>query len=290
MAALSMVKGHGTENDFLIISDPDGTLQLDAATVVHWCDRHRGIGADGLIVAAPGPLAGYDTRAAWFMDYRNADGSLAEMCGNGIRVMVAFLRHRGLIRMADGESLVIATRGGDRRVWVTGDEYTVDMGDFSLPGGTDATLRGFDVAVKLPGLDQRPGLSVAMPNPHTVVALDSEAALDALVLDDVRYDPEPPEGTNLEVVVPLGETSAGRGALRMRVLERGVGETRSCGTGCCAAAVAVREWAGAGAPDEWDVTVPGGTLRVRVEGQRVLLTGPAVLVAEVTPLAAPPAP
>ncbi len=290
MAALSMVKGHGTENDFLLVADPDGTVQLDAATVAHWCDRQRGIGADGLIVAAPGPLAGYETGAAWFMDYRNADGSLAEMCGNGIRVLVAFLRHRGLVQLADGDSVLIATRGGDRRVWVSGDGYTVDMGDFSLPGGTDATLRGFDVAVKLPGLDQRPGLRVAMPNPHTVVALGSIANLEGLVLEGVHYDPEPAEGTNLEVVVPLGETPEGRGALRMRVLERGVGETRSCGTGCCAAAVAVREWAGAGAPDEWDVTVPGGMLRVRVDGQRVLLTGPAVLVAEVTPLDVPPAP
>lgn len=241
-------------------------------------------------VAAPARLAGYPTDAEWFMDYRNADGSPAEMCGNGIRVLVAFLRHRGFLALADGDAVDIATRGGDRRVWVTGDQYTVDMGDFSLPGGTEAALRGFDVAVGLPGLAQRPGLRVAMPNPHTVVALDSLEALDSLVLEGAHYDPEPAEGTNLEVVVPLGENDEGRGVVRMRVLERGVGETRSCGTGCCAAAVAVREWAGAGAPDEWDVQVPGGTLRVRVDGQRVLLTGPAVLVAEVTPLDAPEAP
>ena len=285
-----MVKGHGTENDFLLVADPAGEVSVDAATVAHWCDRQRGLGADGFIVAAPARLAGYPTDAEWFMDYRNADGSPAEMCGNGIRVLVAFLRHRGFLALADGDAVDIATRGGDRRVWVTGDQYTVDMGDFSLPGGAEAALRGFDVAVGLPGLAQRPGLRVAMPNPHTVVALDSLEALDSLVLEGAHYDPEPAEGTNLEVVVPLGENDEGRGVVRMRVLERGVGETRSCGTGCCAAAVAVREWAGAGAPDEWDVQVPGGTLRVRVGGQRVLLTGPAVLVAEVTPLDAPEAP
>lgn len=290
MAALSLVKGHGTENDFLLVADPDGTLALDAATVAHWCDRQRGLGADGFIVAAPARLAGYETRAAWFMDHRNADGSPAEMCGNGIRVLVAFLRHRGLLDLGDGDVVDIATRGGDRRVWVMGEDYTVDMGEYGLPGGTEAALRGFDVAVKLPGLDQRPGLRVTMPNPHAVVALESEEALAALVLEEAHFDPEPAEGTNLEVVVPLGETPEGRGALRMRVLERGVGETRSCGTGSCAAAVAVREWAGAGSPDEWDVHVPGGMLRVRIDGQRVLLTGPAVLVAEVTPLAGPPAP
>jgi len=292
-----VLKGHGTENDFVIFDDPAGAVDLTPAQVMALADRRSGIGADGVIravrsVAVPDGAAALaqHPRAEWFMDYRNADGSPAEMCGNGIRVLVAFLRHRGFLALADGDAVDIATRGGDRRVWVTGDQYTVDMGDFSLPGGTEAALRGFDVAVGLPGLAQRPGLRVAMPNPHTVVALDSLEALDSLVLEGAHYDPEPAEGTNLEVVVPLGENDEGRGVVRMRVLERGVGETRSCGTGCCAAAVAVREWAGAGAPDEWDVQVPGGTLRVRVDGQRVLLTGPAVLVAEVTPLDAPEAP
>lgn len=291
MAGLTaLVKGHGTENDFLLAVDPTGELDVDAATVAFWCDRRRGLGADGFIIAAPVGRAGYPSAADWFMDYRNADGSVAEMCGNGIRVLVALLRRTGLVELADGQSVVVATRGGDREVWVRGADYTVDMGDFTLPGGAAAAARGFDVAVKLPGMDQRPGLRVAMPNPHTVVALDSVAALEALALEGVNYDPSPPDGTNLEVVVPLGETADGRGALRMRVLERGVGETRSCGSGCCAAAVAVREWAGAGAPDDWRVEVPGGTLGVRIDGTRVYLTGPAVLLAEVSLLGGPAAP
>ena len=179
-----MVKGHGTDNDFLLVADPAGEVSVDAVTVAHWCDRQRGPGADGFIVAAPARLAGYPTDAEWFMDYRNADGSPAEMCGNGIRVLVAFLRHRGFLALADGDAVDIATRGGDRRVWVTGDQYTVDMGDFSLPGGTEAALRGFDEAVGLPGLAQRPGLRVPKPNPPTVVALDSLGALDNLSFTD----------------------------------------------------------------------------------------------------------
>ncbi|MDN5559586.1 MAG: diaminopimelate epimerase, partial [Ruaniaceae bacterium] len=246
------------------------------------CDRHAGIGADGLIVAAPAALAGYQSHAEWFMDYRNADGSLSEMCGNGIRVFVAYLRAEGLISLAEGEGVVIATRGGDRDVrYDGGDIYTVDMGPATFPGGPDAVTRGWDVAVALRNHDQRPGLRVALPNPHTVVALDSLEDLRELSFKNVSYDPTPEDGTNLEVVVPQG-ASDGIGVISMRVLERGVGETRSCGTGCCAVAVAMNLWAGDDAPRLWDVHVPGGTVRVAIAEEAVYLTGPAVLVAEVT--------
>lgn len=287
MAGLTtLVKGHGTEDDFLLAADPIGDLDVDDAAVAFWCDRGRGLGADGLLLARPATSGA----AEWAMDHRRADGTLAGLCGNALRVFVAFLRHTGLVELADGESVVIGTPSGEHRVWARGDLYTVEMGDFLLPGGVEAAARGFDVAVKLPGLEQRPGLRVATPGPHTVVALDSPAALAGLTLTTARFDPEPPDGTTLDVVVPLGELPDGRGWIRMRVLERDGGEARSSGTGSCAAAVAVREWGGAGAPDEWVVEVPGGALDVRIDGTRVFLTGPAVLVAEISLLDGPPAP
>lgn len=274
---MRLTKGHGTENDFLLTRE-----DAPADAVRKLCDRHAGIGADGLIVAAPAAHAGYDSRAEWFMDYRNADGSLSEMCGNGIRVFVAYLRAEGLIALSEGESVVIATRGGDRDVrYDGGGLYTVDMGPAMFPGGADAVDRGWDVAVTLPEHAPRPGLRVSMPNPHTVVTLESLESLRDVRFDGVGYDPVPESGTNLEVVVPRG-ASEGIGAVEMRVLERGVGETRSCGTGCCSAAVAMNLWAGEDSPSIWDVHVPGGTVRVTIAEETVYLTGPAVLVAEVT--------
>lgn len=274
---MRLTKGHGTENDFLLTREDVTELEVRAL-----CDRHAGIGADGVIVAAPGANAGYSTTATWFMDYRNSDGSLAEMCGNGARVFVAYLRAEGLIELAEGETELIATRGGDREVrYDGGDRYTVDMGPAGLPGGDRAAREGWDVAVKLPEHDQRPGLRITMPNPHTVVTLESVDDLRALVFEPVSYDPTPQDGTNLEVVVPLS-ISAGIGVVEMRVLERGVGETRSCGTGCCAAAVAMHLWAGADAPREWDVHVPGGQVRVTIADETIYLSGPAVLAADVT--------
>lgn len=274
---MRLTKGHGTENDFLLTRE-----SVAAETVRALCDRHAGIGADGVIVAASGSAAGYTTSAQWFMDYRNADGSLAEMCGNGIRVFVAYLRAEELIDLAEGESVVVATRGGDREVrYQGGDQYTVDMGPAGLPGGDRAARNGWDVAVKLHAHEQRPGLRVTMPNPHTVVALESVEDLRSLSFENVSYDPTPAGGTNLEVVVPRS-LAGGIGVVEMRVLERGSGETRSCGTGCCAAAVAMHLWTGEGAPREWDVHIPGGKVRVTIADETVYLSGPAVLVAEVT--------
>lgn len=273
---MRLVKGHGTMNDFLL-----ARTDVDAPQVRAWCDRHAGFGADGLIVAATAAAAGYRSAADWFMDYRNADGSLAEMCGNGIRVFVAYLRHEGLIELAPGQEVVIATRGGDRTVRFDGGQtYTVDMGPAVFPGGALSRADGSDVAVDLDNYARLPGVRVDMPNPHTVVALPSRQELAAVQWRAVSYDPAPAAGTNLEVVVP-GAITPQRGELTMRVLERGVGETYSCGTGCCAAAAAAALWAGDGAPRDWDVHVPGGTVQVRL-GDTVLLTGPAVLVGEIT--------
>ena len=227
------------------------------------------------------------------MDYRNADGSIAQMCGNGVRVFAAFLEQLGLATFADQRELVLGTRAGIRRVrredsgW-----YAVDMGLWSFPGGDAAITDGFDAEVLVPGLEvdgaevARPALSVDLGNPHTVVALASLGDLDRAELwraPDVV--PVPPQGTNVELVVPLGEETSIDGTvvgrIRMRVHERGVGETRSCGTGACAAALAVRAWAGDGAPDVWMVEVPGGTLRVTIlPDGHVELAGPAQLVAQ----------
>jgi diaminopimelate epimerase len=291
---LAVTKGHGTRNDFVLLDDRTGALGLDAALVRTLADRRGGLGADGVIRLAPSSAVpdataslAEDSGATWFMDYRNADGSAAEMCGNGVRVLAAFTERLGLW---DGSGeLVLGTRAGVRRVRREADPtggpdpwYAVDMGPWQLTGGDAAGVAGYDAEVTVRGLDvARPALRVDLGNPHTVLALGATAELGAADLGVApAVTPAPPSGTNVELVVPLGERPDGTGAVRMRVHERGVGETQSCGTGACAAAVAVRTWAGAGAPDVWWVEVPGGLLRVRVTDDRVELAGPAVLVLE----------
>ncbi|MCU1432314.1 MAG: diaminopimelate epimerase [Actinotalea sp.] len=299
-AVLAMTKGHGTENDFVLLDDRDGAVDLSPELVRALTDRHAGVGGDGVIrlvgtTALPEGAASLsaDPAAAWFMDYRNADGSVAEMCGNGVRVVARFAEHLGLW---DGTGeLVLGTRAGIRRVRRTTDPsgagavwYAVDMGPWRLTGGDEAAAAGMDAEVLVAGLEvARPALSIDVGNPHTVLALAEAADLDAADLTTApRVEPQPPHGTNVELVVPLGEATLADGdvvgRLRMRVHERGVGETRSCGTGACAAALAVRVWAGAGAPVRWLVDVPGGQVAVRLlEGGHVELAGPATLVAEV---------
>ena len=300
MTSLRFTKGHGTENDFVLLDDRTGVLDLTPALVRALTDRRAGIGGDGVIRVAPtaslpegAAILASDPAAVWFMDYRNGDGSVAEMCGNGVRVFAAYLERLGLAVVPgsaadDGAGLAIGTRAGVRSVrrepngW-----YAVDMGPWHLTGGVEAALAGTDVAVAVAGLTAvRPALRVDVGNPHVVLALadaDELAGADLTRAPEVR--PEPLGGTNVELVVPLGEEQADDGTVvgrvRMRVHERGAGETRSCGTGACAAALAVRTWAGAGALDVWFVDVPGGTVRVRVLASgHVELAGPAALVAE----------
>ena len=292
-ALLEVTKGHGTQNDFVLIDDRRDEVDLSAELVRALTDRRSGVGGDGVIRLAPSTslpegeaVLAEDPSATWFMDYRNADGSAAEMCGNGIRVFVRFLERLGLVD-AGAAAVAVGTRAGVRRVrrepngW-----YAVDMGRWSFPGGESAVARGFDAEVRVAGLDvDRPALRVDVGNPHTVLALPGLAELAAAELVHApTVSPTPERGTNVELVVPLGEASDGRGGtvgrVRMRVHERGVGETRSCGTGACAAALAVRSWGGPTAPDSWLVDVPGGTVRVRMLGSgTVELAGPAVLVA-----------
>src|SRR6188472_146136 len=154
LSGLKFSKGHGTGNDFVLLADPNGTLAVTPEQVAALCDRHRGIGGDGLIRAVPSRLLPEGQQlltahpdAEWFMDYRNGDGSLSEMCGNGVRVFVHFLIAEGLVDLPAGESLVIGTRGGAKTIVRTAAGYAVDMGpwEFIFPG--EATARAMDSLV-----------------------------------------------------------------------------------------------------------------------------------------------
>jgi diaminopimelate epimerase len=210
------------------------------------------------------------------MDYRNADGSKAEMCGNGIRVFARYLADAGWADL-DGSPLSIGTRAGVKTLTRSDLGFEVDLGTWRVDEA--------DVLVRARGVGApRPGLGIDVGNPHVVVALPDADELDGLDLAAVpQIHPEPRRGANVEFVVPSDPlVKDGVGSIRMRVFERGVGETLSCGTGVAAAALAVRHWAGPAAPDRWTVAVPGGMLGVRmpeVGGERhVLLSGPATLV------------
>ncbi|MDR3202518.1 MAG: diaminopimelate epimerase [Bifidobacteriaceae bacterium] len=276
LAGLVFAKGHGTENDFVLYSDPDGGTPLTGAMAAALADRRAGVGADGVIravrTAAAGPVGDFPGEAEWFMDYRNADGSPAEMCGNGLRVYAEYLRQEGLIDLAPGGSAVIATRGGARRVRWEPPLYTVDMGPWAFPGGPAALELGGDVVVEAPGLGRRRGLRVEAPNPHAVVLVAAGELAGIDLASPPRIEPVPDAGANVEFM------AGGSGALAMRVHERGSGETRSCGTGAVAAAAAARALIDPGQA-RWDVEVPGGVLAVTLTGATARLTGPAVLVA-----------
>ncbi len=267
---MNVVKGHGTENDFVVIADLDAELDLTPDLVRAICDRHSGIGADGIlrVVRAEAHADAAGQAAGYFMDYRNADGSVAEMCGNGVRVFVRYLIGAGLV---DGDLHPVATRAGVRMTWVEADgQITVDMG---VPELLTAAPE-----VHVPGLTgPARGIAVAMPNPHVVVELATGAQLAALDLaQPPSVDPPLPQGQNVEFIVRAGERH-----LQLRVHERGVGETRSCGTGIAASVVAA-SLDDTGSDGVWQVDVPGGTCLVRRGvGGTVLLTGPAVLVADV---------
>jgi diaminopimelate epimerase len=281
---IHFTKGQGTGNDFVLFADPDGETTLTPDQIAALCDRHFGIGADGVIRAVkssklPDGAAALaeDDAAEWFMDYHNADGSVAEMCGNGIRVFAKFLIDHGLLELGDGNTLAVGTRGGVRDVQRNKSGFQADMGRWRLDG-TEPTVRARNLAVA------RPGLGINVGNPHVVVALASDEELDSADLSYIPIlDPEPAGGANIEFVVPLEPlVKDGVGRIRMRVHERGSGETLSCGTGAVAAALATRHWAGPGAPNQWQVQVPGGTVGVRMfpteDGEHVSLSGPAELV------------
>lgn len=295
---LTFTKAQATGNDFVMIADATGSQKLDAALVEKLCDRHMGVGADGLIRAVP---AHQDTEAGrllaetgltssaeaplWFMDYRNADGSIAEMCGNGVRAFAHFLINQEAVD-PDAESIPVLTRAGIKTVRQVSEGYAVGMGVWSFIDPEMAADSASDSLVQTPGQnDPRPALSISMGNPHTVVALPNEQALENLDLHTPpKVEPNPPQGTNVEFVVPADPLiENGEGRVRMRVHERGVGETMSCGTGACAAAAAVRVWAAGDGVDTWRVAVPGGEVTIRFTSREdgaedVELAGPAELV------------
>ncbi|MFF2363645.1 diaminopimelate epimerase [Streptomyces sp. NPDC058122] len=272
---IAFLKGHGTENDFVIIPDPENVIDLPPAAVAALCDRRAGIGGDGLLhvvrSAAHPEAAGMAAEAEWFMDYRNGDGSVAEMCGNGVRVFAHHLHRAGLVPEGD---TAIATRGGVKPVHIAKDgDITVGMGKALLPEG--------EVTVSVGGRSW-PARNVNMGNPHAVAFVDDLAHAGDL------FAPPPfapasayPDGVNVEFVVDRGPRH-----VALRVHERGSGETRSCGTGACAVAVATARRDNAdpavtGTPATYTVDVPGGRLVIteHADGE-IEMTGPAVIVAE----------
>ena len=276
---IEFAKGHGTGNDFVLINDFDGTLDFSEELIAQICDRHFGIGADGLIFVTKtadsevAHLLHDEPNAEWFMDYRNGDGSKAEMCGNGIRVFARYLTSRGLAEIVDGSTLPIATRAGIKDVTATSTGFAVDLGRWKIEGD--------DYLVKADGLAvARPGLGLNLGNPHVVVALADEQELESLELHKApRLEPNPRNGANVEFVVlddPL--IKEGVATISMRVHERGVGETLSCGTGIAASALAIRHWADNG-QNFWRVKVRGGEVGVRMfptqDGEHVAISGPA---------------
>ncbi|RRD49084.1 diaminopimelate epimerase [Arachnia propionica] len=260
-------KGHATGNDFVIIDDHHGALDLRAEQVVWLCDRRRGIGGDGVLrVVRAGnvPDSDADDPAVWFMDYRNADGSVAEMCGNGLRLFSRHLLEQGLVGEAE---FVVATRAGLRRVRELPDStLATDLGEVKV-GRAPVTIRHQGRELE--------GHPADVGNPHAVCFVDGEE-LDALDLTIApTWEPAEafPNGVNVEFIHVVEP-----GRLRMRVHERGCGETLSCGTGVVAAATVHRLRSGVEGPVR--VSVPGGDLTVTFEDGGTWLTGPALVVAE----------
>jgi diaminopimelate epimerase len=272
---LTIWKYHGTGNDFVMLEDLDDARPLTAELTAALCDRRLGIGADGVIRVVRGEGAGF------FMDYRNSDGSVAEMCGNGIRCLGKLVYERGLT--SDTE-LDVGTRAGAKHLSLAVESgvvraVTVGMGAPAFERGRIPMLgpaeeRFLGEPFEVGGLTFTAS-AVSMGNPHLVLFADDPDRVPVRELGAaVERDPLFPEGTNVEFVTVEG------GEMRARVWERGSGETMACGTGACAALVAANE-AGL-VPSHVNVHFPGGVLDVERRNDQVLLTGPAERVFEAT--------
>jgi diaminopimelate epimerase len=266
---MRFAKYQGIGNDFVMLADPDDEVTLTPALVRRLSDRRFGIGADGVIRVSHGDDSDL------FMDYVNADGSVGEVCGNGIRCLALFARAE---RLTDATTLRVGTRAGTKLVRVLADgRVEVDMGP---PGFAPAEIpvrwegeHALDVKLELPG-EVVEVACLSMGNPHAVLFVDDPAAAPVGTLGPaLESHASFPNKTNVEFVRVL---SAGR--VYMRVWERGVGETLACGSGACAAAVAARLLADT--RGSVVVALPGGELEVSWSGSLseeapVLLTGPA---------------
>ncbi|MGO8958531.1 MAG: diaminopimelate epimerase [Streptosporangiaceae bacterium] len=261
---MRFAKGHGTGNDFVILLDPDGDIELSPDLVMRLCDRHFGIGGDGVLRVVRSVVVG-EPEAEWFMDYRNADGSVAEMCGNGIRVFAKYLIETGLV---SGPTVEVATRAGAKSVRAEADgQFTVDMGPATVLGEGSAEVAGQTLT----------GLAISVGNPHLACMVDRPVGDINLGRPTVLAPAALTGGANVEVVRAVGPAE-----IEMRVYERGSGLTLSCGTGAVAAAVAAASDAGEwpdGPGRTWTVQVPGGRLAVLPSSTASLLTGPADIVA-----------
>lgn len=234
---MKFVKMHGLGNDFVVV---DADVHLNADLIRRLCDRHFGVGADGVL--SIGVTDGMVTMGYW-----NADGSAAEMCGNGLRCIARLAVDRGLAAAGRFE---VRTPAGVKRVEV-GAEVRVDLGMPVLGDGIEYQGRFFR--------------TVDVGNPHAVTEVDD---VDRVPVDDVgrALQDQFPNGVNVEFV------TFGEAEVKMRVWERGVGETLACGSGIVAAAAVARR---AGGGDGITVTMPGGTARVEFEDGGAWLVGPA---------------
>lgn len=288
-------KAHATGNDFVVYLDEDGTHEPTADEVRFLCDRHFGIGGDGLIrLAHPQAVSDVNERqiadcaagdADWFMDYRNADGSLAEMCGNGTRAITLFAQRQGIADQPGGKPFHLGTRACVKILTSLGDVPGLGKDVFQVEMGAwkRGDVDGYEVTI--PGTSgSARGTFVDMGNPHVVAVLeDAFASLpnveDLDLVTKPVVAPEIPSDQNVEFV-RIDEQSEGddAGEATMRVNERGCGETLSCGTGLCATAITLRAKTGI---DHWTITVRGGTLRVDVTDEDVKLTGSATIVGKI---------
>ena len=274
MDELRFWKYHGTGNDFVLIEDVAGRFELGEELARRLCDRRFGIGADGVIRVAPSDDADF------FMDHRNSDGSHAQMCGNGIRCLGKLVFDRGLIERTE---IRVDTRSGVKTLRCTSRTVSSARSPWAWgrPGSRAARCRwpatrpSRSSASRSSRRAQLQGDRVSMGNPHLVLFVEEDPddvdvpRIGPLVEHDERF----PERTNVEFVAVQGD------GVKVRVWERGAGETLACGTGACAAVVAANE-AGL-VPAKAPARFPGGLLQIeRLEDDEVLLTGPAVRVAE----------
>ncbi|MEJ7818863.1 MAG: diaminopimelate epimerase [Rubrobacteraceae bacterium] len=258
---MRFTKMHGCGNDFIIF-DPGEVEGVDLLELAQRaCNRHFGVGADGILIPAPSEVADLE------MIYLNSDGSTSEMCGNGLRCLARYVRDFEII---EGDALTIATGAGVKKVLLFDDGSSrVDMG-----------APAFEPEVAVEGYDL---LRVSMGNPHAVAFLGSEAAVDGLDLASigprVEYDTLFPDKTNVEFAFAR-PTDGPPGEVRMRIWERGAGETLASGSGSCAVAVAAIHLGLAESPVR--VVLDGGIVEIdwSGEGGPVYMTGPAEYVCE----------